>query len=194
MGLSYDLNQRIDEKNTNHASYISESSIDKIYNSIVRIVTGKIIPEGTGFFMKAKINGKLMHFLLTCYHIIPDNLIDNKLAIHITYGKINKEKTKCIKLDKNEGLIKIFKPSLDIVVIEIKDSDFIPEDKYLLPDLNYKNGYDFYKGKGFYLGGYPSEENPDGERCISSGKLLKIYDYEFGHSLDTRDGSSGSFN
>jgi hypothetical protein len=111
-------------------------------------------------------------------------------TISISYGKKNEETTKKITLDKNQRFIRSFEPPIDAIIIEINDNDNIPDDKYLLPDLNYKNGYDFYEGKGFFLAGYPAGEN--GERCISSSQIKSIDNYEFQHSLDTRAGSSGS--
>ena len=63
-----------------------------------------------------------------------------------------------------------------------------------MPDLNYKNGYEFYKDKNLYLVGYPYSEGNRRERSISSGKIksININNIGFTHSLDTRPGSSGS--
>lgn len=63
-----------------------------------------------------------------------------------------------------------------------------------MPDLNYKNGYEFYKDKNLYLAGYPYSEGNRRERSISSGKIksININNIGFTHSLDTRPGSSGS--
>ena len=77
-------------------------------------------------------------------------------------------------------------------------SDNIPEDKYLLPDMNYKNGgYKMYSESDFYLAGYPSVDDIykeyKGERHVSSGKIKRVFNnFEFEHTLDTRKGSSGS--
>ena len=132
-----------------------------------------------------------MHFLITCFHCIPENCFENKEIISILYGKKEKEKTKQIELDDNKRFIKRNKER-DIILIQILKSDNIPDSKYLYPDLNYKNGYELYKNKNFYLTGYPSENNK--ERCISSGeiKAINIQKYKFLHSLDTESGSSGS--
>ena len=78
-------------------------------------------------------------------------------------------------------------------MIEILPKDNIPEDKYLFPDLNYKNGYDKYINQYFYLAGYPTVEIYRGDRHVSSGKIGDIFgDFEFEHTLDTGHGSSGS--
>ena len=58
----------IKESDTKHATHISESASDKLYNSIVRIEKGNEL--GTGFFMKVNIKNKIKYFLFTCYHVI----------------------------------------------------------------------------------------------------------------------------
>jgi V8-like Glu-specific endopeptidase len=144
----------------------------------------------TGFFMKInKINQ--MNFLITCFHCIPSEYFEKKEIINIYYGKREVEKNKQIKLDEDQRFIKRDEKN-DVILIEILKSDNIPDYRYLYPDLNYKNGYDLYKSKKFYLAGYPSENND--ERCCSSGEIKKIFKekYQFIHSLDTEEGSSGS--
>ena len=182
---------RINESNTDHAAFISESASDFLYNSIVKINMKNGL-EGTGFFMKIKINEKQINCLFTCNHVINDDNIDLKETIKITYGKINQETNLKIKLDINQRLIKTFLPPIDITLIEIIKSDNIPEDKYLFPDYNYKNGFNFYKNKNFYMAGYPRSEIGESERSISSGKIVKIGNMEFEHTLDSRSCSSGS--
>ena len=189
MGVS--SSTRIEQTNTKHAHYIPESSSDYLLNSIVKIETNdkKI---ATGFFMKVNINNRKINLLLTCNHVITKNLISQKASIKILYGKKIKETTKIIDLDFNKRFIRSFEHPIDITLIEIIENDEIPEEKYLFPDLNYKNGYNFYKGKDIYLAGYPSSETNKGERCISSGEIKEIKNFEFSHSLDARKGSSGS--
>ena len=78
-------------------------------------------------------------------------------------------------------------------MIEILEEDNIKEDKFLEPDLNYKNGYNIYLNDYFYLAGYPQNNPIKIERSVSYGKITKILDKpEFEHSLDTDDGNSGS--
>ena len=189
----FEENKRIDETCTNHANLIPESASDIIYNSIVKIRINKTL-FGTGFFMKIKTNEKLKNFLLTCNHLINEQNIKSKNIIEISFGKINKENHFQIKLDKNERKIITFKPPIDITLIEILDLDNIPEDKYLFPDYNYKNGYDYYKDKNLYMAGYPMIDPSKSERAICSGKIIKINnkDNEFSLSLDSRACSSGS--
>ena len=95
-------------------------------------------------------------------------------------------------MDFNKRLIKCFEAPKDVILIQIIDEDKISDNQFLFPDLNYKNGFDIYLNENFYLAGYPSSELFKKERHISSGKIIAIDDFEFDHSLDTRQGSSGS--
>ena len=141
----YEDNRRINETCSNHANLITEGASDILYNSIVKIRIKKII--GTGFLMKIEINEKFNNYLLTCNHVIDERYINSKDIIDIFFGKMNKEIQIKIKLDINERNIITFKPPTDIILIEILDLDNIPKDKYLIPDYNYKSGYDYYKDK-----------------------------------------------
>lgn len=115
MGMS-GQNQRIDEYDMKHASFIPESSTEILFNSIVKISLdeNKI---STGFFMKTNINKKLHHFLLTCNHVITDKHISEMITIEISYGKIGQETIKNIKLDENERFIKTFGIPADLTLI-----------------------------------------------------------------------------
>ena len=79
-----------------------------------------------------------------------------------------------------------------MTLIEIIAEDKIPENTFLYPDLNYKDGYDSYKDNFFYLAGYPNNGSLIYESYISSGKIIEIGNYEFKHTMDTRFISSGS--
>ena len=188
--------ERIDEKSTNHAAPISESSSDKLYNSIVRInftLNGNNIIYGTGFFLKIRLKEKIIKFLITCNHIINESNVIEAIVTKLYYGKVNKEKKLEIKLDRNERYIKCFDKPLDVTLIEIIEKDNIKEDKFLMPDFSYKNGYNIYINENFYLAGYPQNNSNENERSISSGKIIKILDNsEFEHTLDTDHGNSGS--
>ena len=168
---------------------VPEPISDALYNSIARIEFEK--KHSTGFFMKLDIKEKRHNFFITCNHSITQENVDSKIDIKIYYGKANKEKNISIKLDKNERNIKCFE-KLDATLIEILEADKIDENKYLNPDLNYKNGYDQYKDSKIYSAGYPNEENFSGKRHTSAGKIEKIKDFEIYHNCCTKPGSSGS--
>ena len=179
----------INEVNTLHAKIIPESVSDRIYNSIVRIEIEN--STGTGFFVKLNIKNKIMNCLLTCHHVINQNYVDQNKTFYIYYGKKNNETRKEILLDDHIRFIKCFMKPIDITIIEIINKDKISEDKYLLPDLNYKQGYNLYLDNDTCLSGYPNNFPFFGERHISSGKITKIINFEFEHSIDSRNGSSG---
>ena len=181
---------RINEADTKHAPIISETATDALYNSIVRIETQQLI--GTGFFLKKQIKNEFKYFLFTCEHVITKDDFNSKIAINLHYGKKNNEKKKKIVLDNKKRFIACFGGEKDVTVIEILKSDDIPEDKYLLADLNYKYGYNKYKNGKFFLAGYPNDPIYHKERHISSGEIKSIEGFEFEHSIDTRAGSSGA--
>ena len=141
--------------------------------------------------MKFTINNKPMKCLFTCHHVIEQQDIENERNIFIFYGKKLNEENRTIKLEKSKRFMKTYKKE-DTTLIEILNDDDINEDKYLIPDLNYKSGYIQYANKNlnYFMAGYPENQI---ERCISSGSIKSIdYYYLFTHKLDTRPGSSGS--
>ena len=83
--------------------------------------------------------------------MISEEDVKSKETIKIYYGKKQEEKQKEIKLDKNNRIINCFKEPIDITLIEIIPKDFIPNDKYLIPNYNYKknSGFNCYLNKDF---------------------------------------------
>ena len=81
---------RVNEADTKHATFIPESASDVIYNSIVKIIMGNGI-QGPGFFMKIKIKGKQLKCLFSCNHVINEKNINSKEIFNIYYGKITQE-------------------------------------------------------------------------------------------------------
>jgi len=191
IGNSKRNNNRVNEADTRHATLIPESASDVLYNSIVKIILNNGL-QGTGFFMKITIEGKQINCLLTCNHVINEKNIDSKETFDIYYGKITQEINKKIILDSNVRLIKTFESPIDITLIEIIEIDQIPNDKYLIPDYNYKNGFEYYKDKSFYMAGYPQFLGKKNERCICSGQINEVDGFDFEHTLDSRGSSSGS--
>lgn len=176
-----------------------------LYKTIARIVPrieGREL--GTGFFLKIskeflmKIPNEKdnldFHFFISNQHVITEEMIEKKETIDIFFG--DAEKKREINLDKNERYIKYDK-NHDYTIIQILKKDRIRNDQYLEPDPNYKKGAEFYKDKYCYLPGYPQSDNIKEEnvqvRAISTGEIKKINkDYDFEHTLDTLNCSSGS--
>ena len=191
IGSSKRNNNRVNKADIRHVTLIPESASDVLYNSIVKIILNNGL-QGTGFFMKITIKGKQINCLLTCNNIINEKNIDSKETFDIYYGKITQEINKKILLDSNARLIKTFESPIDITLIEIIEIDQIPNDKYLIPDYNYKNGFEYYKDKSFYMAGYPQFLGKKNERCICSCQINKIDGFDFEHTVDSRGSCSGS--
>ena len=178
---------KTEEERKTDIKVISENSSEKLYNSIVRVNAGlneKELISGTGFFIKLNLSNETRNYLITCNDIINEKFIADKKAIKIYYRKITEEKNIEIKLDRSKRDIKTYKNSLNLTLIEIIKEDKISEDKFLLPDMNYKQGgYSFYTNKDnyYYLSGYTRNN----ERVISSGQITQISkNQEFKLSLD----------
>ena len=187
------INECIVKNTTNYL--LPEIIIEKLSEAIIRIEFE--IKISTGFFLKINIKGNLYYFLVTCAHSITKEDINSKMTISIFYGK--KETEKKMELDNNKRFIKCFiDDDIDATIIEILPEDNIPEEKYLCPDLNYKNGYEQYFGSNIFTAGYPSVDIYKGEKHFSGGEILGFRfinnnnNYNFLHSCSTKAGSSGS--
>ena len=181
------------EDNKKKEPLIPKQVLDKLFNSIIRI--NYILNEenfiGTGFFIKFELKNKLKYFLMTNHNIIGENLIKDKKLIKFDYREDDKEKNFEIQLDRNKRYIKCYGEPLDVTLVEILDEDNIKKDNFLEPDLNYKNGYNFYKDKSFYLPGYP--QNNLNDINIKTVKIINILNNsEFEFTLDTEHGNSGA--
>ena len=120
-----------------------------------------------GFFM----NISTKKYLITNYHIISQDKINNDIDIELHNKKI-------IKLDLNNRDIKYYPDPIDITLIEIYSSDIIYKDiEFLDYDANFiKNGYEVYKNIDIFL----IQENA----TCSYGKIIKIINkYEFEYNI-----------
>ena len=172
---------RIREKRAGDAVKIPVIDIIKTIKSICKIIykENNVKFQGTGFFML--ING--IKYLITNYHNIEENLINQNINIEI-YTK----NTFSMKLDTNERHIQFYK-KIDITIIEIKEYDDIIKDiDFLIYDRNYIDGYDQYKDMDIFTLEYPRDEIE-----VGSGKIKDILDnFEFKHNIHTEPGASGS--
>ena len=176
----------------NQINCIPKEIKEKLSQTITRIqIENKI---STGFFMKMNIQGKIHYFLLTSAHSITKENIDSKITISIFYGKAEQETEKKIELD-NKRFIKCFiDDDIDSTIIEILPEDNIPENKYLFPDLNYKNGYQqYFNNIGIYSAGYYSNEEINKIDIFYS--VVEILSYKgnnnfnnFVHDCETKNG------
>ena len=170
---------RSPEKRVGDAGRVSLDDTDRTRKSICKIVDEEGKSSGTGFFMKINSVG----YLITNFHVIPDNLINKIISIELH----NHRK---IKMELNNRDMQFFN-ILDITKIEVKDSDDIIKDiDFLEYDLNYTTGYKQYKNMDVFALQYPKDKIE-----IAAGTIKNIgdeYEYEFEHNIDTTNGSSGS--
>ena len=169
---------------------VSLNMVNKVAQSICKITlkeNNNIKNIGTGFFMIVNLDEKNLNCLITNYHIISQDLVDKKESILVQIEKENKEIK--ILLDTNKRFIKCFKKPIDITIIEIIESDKIINNvKFLWYDCNYLLGYDQYSESDILILQHPLGE----ETQLGIGKILNIQEFEFEHSIETDNGSSGS--
>ena len=158
----------------------------KVSRLICKIKTSKNI--GSGFLIKLYKGNNPFYCLMTNEHVIEKEIIELKEKIEIYYD--NEFERREIELNKEERYIKDYKYiDIDIIIIEINKKDNINEEYFLLPNIEYRNGYyKEYVNKEIYIPQYPE----GGELSNSKGKIKEINNYEFSHLASTKRGSSGS--
>ena len=196
MGLFSPKSNKTKVDNDNQKNCIPKEIKDKLGQTIVRIqLENKIY---TGFFMKIKIEGNIHYFIVTSAHSITKEDINSKITISIFYGKAEQETENIIELDNNKRFIKCFiDDDIDATIIEILPEDNIPENKYLFPDLNYKNGCgQYFNNIGIYTAGYFSDENNKFDIFYSHVEILSYKDdrnmNNFVHDCEKKNGLTGS--
>lgn len=178
---------RIYEKNTGHAKSMKLKTLIEISKSICKIQ--KKDSYGTGFFMSFNLDEDKL-FLITAYHVIPYPMIQSKKTIEIICDAENIKKE--IILDDKQRTYYCY-PEKDISIIEIIEQDYLEDKvKALEFDLNCKNNtYGDYINKDIFIMHHPKGEDLE----CNSGKIVMVKEpniYEFQHTLDTEEGSSGS--
>ncbi len=162
--------------------------IKGLYNvckSICKIEASNII--GSGFLIKLSKGNSPLFCLMTNEHVITKDMIESKIKIKIFYD--NKYKSVEIVLDKKKRFIKDYLYlGIDAIIIEIIKEDEIKDDYFLLPNMEYKNGYKEFENKEIYIPQYPGGN----ELSNSKGTIKSINNYEFSHFASTERGSSGS--
>ncbi len=183
--VDYISNKENNTKGNNNNSIIE---INKYLSEISRVVCqinikGEKNILATGFFLKFYLEKNDLYFLLTNYHVITKEIVDQKKNIYLDYDF--KKEHKKIKLDTRLRII-IFFEELDITLIEITDIDNINKKIFLSSFLNNKD----LKDKRIYIVQYPySGEN----LSYSKGIVDKITENNtLTYNSDTNKGSSGS--
>jgi len=177
----YEENGKKDEILIGDNKPVPMNIANKVMKSICKIIIKGINKNniyGTGFFMKISNSLK---FLITNYHVICPNVINQNIEVEIWDQKK-------MKLNISNRYIKYFEKPKDITIIKIKDTDSIYNDiEFLGYDSNYINGYNIYKNNDIFTVQYPLGK----DAVIASGIIVDIDGYEFDHNISTDEGSSG---
>jgi len=190
----YGENERRDEIQIGDSKPVPMDIANKAMKSICKIIIKGInnnYISGSGFFMKIS---KSLKCLITNYHVIPPNIINQNIELQL----LNEKK---MKLDISNRYIQFLKEPKDTTIIQIKETDSIYKDiEFLGYDSNYKdNGYDIYKEIDVFTLQHPLG---NGTSCASGiikeinpvdyeidNKYFKLF--EFAHNIPTEQGSSG---
>ena len=147
-------------------------------NCICRI-NGKM--KGTGFFCKVNVEGKLTPVLITNYHVVNDDFMNQNTKL--TFYIKNDLHSIDIKYNKIYSSIR---DKYDMMIIRLKEGEV---NNYLEIDENiFDNSVDDYKNESIYILHHPNAE----EAKVSFGKgIEEVNDYDIKHLCHTESGSSG---
>ena len=177
------MEERIDEgliKGAKEIMLLNKTKLKEMNKYICKISGNNI---GTGFFCRIKYGIDLIEVLITNYHVIDDNYLNNNKELKFYINN----KSKIINIDKNSKIYSSIRNKYDIMIIkldkeEIKDYLDIDENIF---NINSENSY---KNEQIYILHYPNS----GEASISYGcGIEKINEYNIKHLCNTEPGSSG---
>ena len=125
-----------------------DNCLCKVSKSICKIrIPNKV---GSGFLIKLYKENKPFYCIMTNEHVINKETIEGKNKIIVYYD--NEFKRIEIELNKNERFIRDYQyMGIDVTIVEILDKDEINKEFFLLPDIEYINGYDQYIEKEIYI-------------------------------------------
>ena len=169
-------------------------SLNQFKKYICRLVINNNI-YGTGFLLKLKKGKSPFYCLLTCEHIITDEIIEKQTEITIKYDYFSNNKEYIIKLDEENRFIRTYNYlGIDATIVQIfPNKNEISEDFFFennkidfLVEYNYKE----LEKKNIHIFQFPGEGNT---LSYSTGTYLEIYNINgFIHKASTDKGSSGS--
>ena len=184
--MENDNEDRINEAKMNGSDIVKiDKNLYTVCKSVCKIITSNKM--SSGFLIKLYVENNPFYCLMTCEHDIKKEAIELKEKIEIYYD--NEKERNEIELNKNKRYIQNYLYlNIDVIIIEIIKEDNINEDYFLLPNLEYINGYNIFINKGIYIPQYPNGE----DLSFSKGIINSINNYEFSHLASTQQGSSGS--
>ena len=152
-------------------------------------ITGNKSQIGSGFFCKISYPNteEKIPVLMTNYHIIDDNFIENKKILKLSIdGNL-----KVLNINKNSKIYSSPRNKYDIMIIKIKEEDLDEFKNYLELESNIfnKDSEKLFQDEPIYILHYPNNE----EISVSYGVgIEKINDFDIKHLCNTLNGSSGS--
>ena len=159
--------------------------VDENYNdackSVCKIIPKDIENSGSGFLIKLYKDQKELLCLMTCEHVITEDMIESKRIIDVKFR--NDKEPREIKLDKKERYI-IYDKEKDFTLVEILPNNLINREYFLLPNTNNIN----IKNADIYILQFPESLSLK----KSEGKIIQIDDFYFLYDASTKGGSSGS--
>ena len=161
---------------------LKQTALNHLKNCLCKISANMI---GTGFFCKIDYKDKKIPVLITNYHIIDDQYIENHNTLKIYIDDI----CKIININKNEKIYSSGKNEYDLMIIQLKEKDEIHNYLELDPNIYQKNSIStIYKDEKIYVLHFPNGQ----EATISYGcGIEEINNYDITHKCFTCEGSSG---
>ena len=161
---------------------LKQTKLNHLKNCICKISANMI---GTGFFCKIDYKDKKIPVLITNYHIIDDQYIENHNTLKIYIDDI----CKIININKNEKIYSSGKYEYDLMIIQLKEIDEIHNYLELDPNIYQKNSIStIYKDEKIYVLHFPNGQ----EATISYGcGIEEINNYDITHKCFTCECSSG---
>ena len=152
----------------------------KSKENCICLINGNL--KGTGFFCKIEFEGKLTPVLITNYHVVNDDFMNQntKLTFYI------KNDLHSINIDKGRKIYSSIRDKYDMMIIRLKEGEV---NNYLEIDENiFDNSVDDYKNESIYILHHPNAE----EAKVSFGSgIEKVNDCDIKHLCHTEPGSSG---
>ena len=162
------------------------SNNSNLFKSICKIQIESLSDTilGTGFLFKFVIAQENFYCLVSNENILKKDIINNNYIIHFFYNY--EVKSNNSKKNERKRYIKSFIDiGLDITIIEILEEDNIPKDYFLWNEVETNN--DRLINSQIFI----PELIQETKIINLKGKIIKINNYEFTHSISTSHDSSG---
>ena len=154
--------------------------LEQMKKCICKVFGDKI---GTGFFCKILYHNKLIPVMITNYHVINDNYINNNKQIKINMN----EKYEIININNKSKIYSSINSEYDIMIIKLNEDNkynYLEFDENIFQD----NSESFYENESIYILNYPNGN----KASVSYGfGIEKINNYDIKHLCNTESGSSG---